>query len=110
LAGCRVLRVLKLAGSSVTDMDIIGLERIATLEVLNLAYCCHITSVASLCHCTALRELTLDGTSVTNAGIAGLECVVTLTKLSLVYCDFITSVSSLRHKEHLQHEGDCSWH
>jgi Leucine-rich repeat (LRR) protein len=39
LAGCRALRELKLARSSVTDVGIIGLERIATLEVLNLAYC-----------------------------------------------------------------------
>jgi hypothetical protein len=83
LAGCRALRELKLARSSVTDVGIIGLERIATLEVLNLAHCSHITSVTSLRHCTALRELILDGTSVTDAGIAGLECIVTLTKLSL---------------------------
>jgi Leucine-rich repeat (LRR) protein len=84
LAGCRALRELKLALSSVTDVGIIGLERIATLEVLNLAYCSHITSVTSLRHCTALRELILDWTSVTDAGIAGLECIVTLTKLSLM--------------------------
>jgi hypothetical protein len=70
----------------VTDVGIIGLERIATLEVLNLTHCGHITSVTSLRHCTALRELILDGTSVTDAGIAGLECIVTLTKLSLVNC------------------------
>jgi hypothetical protein len=37
LAGCRALKELKLARSSVTDVGIIGLERIATLEVLNLA-------------------------------------------------------------------------
>jgi hypothetical protein len=47
----------------VTDVGIIGLERIATLEVLNLAHCRHITSVTSLRHCTALRELILDGTA-----------------------------------------------
>jgi Leucine-rich repeat (LRR) protein len=96
LAGCHALRELKLAGSSVTDMGIIGLERIATLEVLNLAGCRHITSVTSLRHCTALRELILDETCVTDAGIAGLECIVTLTKLRLVRCNLITSVSSLR--------------
>jgi hypothetical protein len=39
LAGCRALRELMLASSLVTDVGIIGLERIATLEVLNLAYC-----------------------------------------------------------------------
>jgi hypothetical protein len=79
------------------------LERIATLEVLNLAHCSQvttvssqITSVTSLRHCTALRELILDGTSVTDAGIAGLACIVTLTKLSLANTK-ITSVSSLRH-------------
>jgi Leucine-rich repeat (LRR) protein len=94
---CRVLKELNLANSPVTDVGIIGLERIATLEVLNLANCRHITSVTSLRHCTALRELILDRTCVTDAGIAGLECIVTLTKLSLVSCDFITSVSSLRH-------------
>jgi hypothetical protein len=82
-------------------MGIIGLERIATLEVLNLASCSHITSVTSLRHCTALRELILDGTSVTDAGIAGLECIVTLTKLSLVL-QLITSVSSLRHSPSLR--------
>jgi hypothetical protein len=65
-------------------VGIIGLERIATLEVLDLFSCKHITSVTSLRHCTALRELILGGTSVTDAGIAGLECIVTLTKLSLV--------------------------
>jgi Leucine-rich repeat (LRR) protein len=102
LAGCRALRELKLARSPVTYMGIIGLERIATLEVLNLTYCRHITSVASLRHCTALRELILNGTSVTDAGIAGLECIVTLAKLSLVNCDFITSVSSLRHSPSLR--------
>jgi hypothetical protein len=78
------------------------LERIATLEVLNLAGCGHITSVTSLRHCTALRELILDGTCVTDAGIAGLECIGTLTKLSLVNCNFITSVSSLRHSPSLR--------
>jgi hypothetical protein len=84
LAGCSALRELKLARSSVTDVGIIGLERIATLEVLNLADCRHLTSVTSLRHCTALRELNLRGTRVTDGGIAGLECIVTLTKLSLV--------------------------
>jgi hypothetical protein len=83
-------------------VGIIGLERIATLEVLNLTLCKHITSVTSLRHCTALRELILDGTSVTDAGIAGLECIVTLTKLSLVDCKLITSVSSLRHSPSLR--------
>jgi Leucine-rich repeat (LRR) protein len=102
LAGCRALKELRLTKSPVTDMGIIGLERIATLEVLNLAHCSHITSVTSLRHCTALRELILDGTSVTDAGIAGLECIVTLTKLSLGYCDLITSVSSLRHSPSLR--------
>jgi hypothetical protein len=81
LAGCRALRELMLQGSVVTDVGIIVLERVATLEVLNLAYCEHITSVTSLRHCTALRELILVGTCVTDAGIAGLECIVTLTKL-----------------------------
>jgi Leucine-rich repeat (LRR) protein len=102
LAGCRALRELKLAGSFVTDLGIVGLERIATLEVLNLAACKHITSVTSLRHCTALRELILVGTSVTDAGIAGLECIVTLTALSLVNCNLITSVSSLRHSPSLR--------
>jgi Leucine-rich repeat (LRR) protein len=102
LAGCRALRELKLTSSLVTDVGIIGLERIATLEALKLAHCRHITSVTSLRHCTALRELILDETSVTDAGIAGLECIVTLTKLSLVYCNFITSVSSLRHSPSLR--------
>jgi internalin A len=97
LAGCRALRELKLTRSSVTDMGIIGLERIATLETLRLVLCLGITSVSGLRHCTALRELVLNGTSVTDAGIAGLECIVTLTKLSLVKCNSITSVSSLRH-------------
>jgi Leucine-rich repeat (LRR) protein len=102
LAGCRALRELKLTLSDVTDVGIIGLERIATLEVLNLAYCRGITSVTSLRHCTALRELFLDRTSVTDAGIAGLECIVTLTKLSLFNCTLITSVSSLRHSPSLR--------
>jgi hypothetical protein len=93
VAGCRGLKELLLTRSSVTDTGIIGLERIATLEVLNLAGCCHITSVTSLRHCTALRELSLDGTRVTDAGIAGLECIGTLTKLSLAFCTLITSVS-----------------
>jgi Leucine-rich repeat (LRR) protein len=101
LAGCRALRVLKLTSSAVTDVGIIGLERIATLEVLNLADCWHITSVTSLRHCTALRELNLGGTSVTDAGIAGLECIVTLTKLSLTRTN-VTSVSSLRHNPSLR--------
>jgi Leucine-rich repeat (LRR) protein len=96
LAGCRALRKLRLTDTLVTDVGIIGLERIATLEVLNLAGCGQITSVTSLRHCTALRELTLDGTRVTDAGIAGLECIITLTKLSLWNCNFITSVFSLR--------------
>jgi Leucine-rich repeat (LRR) protein len=101
LAGCRALKELRLARSSVTDMGIIGLERIAMLEVLNLTYCSHITSVTSLRHCTALRELILDGTRVTDTGIAGLECIVTLTKLSLANTS-ITSVSSLRHSPSLR--------
>jgi hypothetical protein len=108
LAGCRALRELKLTSSLLTDVGIIGLERIATLEVLNLARCGHITSVTSLRHCTALRELSLDGTRVTEAGIAGLECIVTLTKLSLVNCNFIKSVSSLRHSPSLR-ELDISF-
>jgi Leucine-rich repeat (LRR) protein len=102
LAGCRALKELMLQGSVVTDVRIIGLELIVTLEVLNMRYCKHITSVASLRHCTALRELILDGTSVTDAGIAGLECIDTLTKLSLWNCNFITSVSSLRHSPSLR--------
>jgi hypothetical protein len=59
---------------------LIGLEGIPSLEVLNLAYCKHITSVTSLRHCTALRELFLHGTCVTDAGIAGLECIVTISR------------------------------
>jgi Leucine-rich repeat (LRR) protein len=102
LAGCRALRELNLTSSLVTDVGIIGLERIATLEVLSLECCRGITSVTILRHCTALRELILDGTRVTDAGIAGLECIVTLTKLSLVYCNLITSVSSLRHSPSLR--------
>jgi Leucine-rich repeat (LRR) protein len=101
LAGCRALRELKLTSSPVTDVGIIGLERIATLEVLNLAYCRRITSVTSLRHCTALCELILHGTCVTDAGIAGLECIVTLTKLSLANTN-ITSVSSVRHSPSLR--------
>jgi hypothetical protein len=108
LAGCRVLRELRLTGTLVHDVGIIGLERIATLEVLNLADCSEITSVTGLRHCTALRELILGRTSVTDAGIAGLECIVTLTKLSLVYCEFITSVCSLRHSPSL-HELNISY-
>jgi Leucine-rich repeat (LRR) protein len=102
LAGCRALKELRLTHSLLSNAGIIGLERIATMKVLNLAHCYHITSVASLRHCTALSELLLDGTYVTNAGIAGLECIVTLTKLSLVYCNLITSVSSLRHSPSLR--------
>jgi hypothetical protein len=101
LAGCRALRELRLSSSQLSDVGIIGLERIATLEVLILAHCKHITSVTSLRHCTALRELILVGTSVTDAGIAGLECIATLTELRLVFCD-ITSVSSLRHSPSLR--------
>jgi hypothetical protein len=107
LAGCRALKELMLQGSvvtesPVTDVGIIGLERIVTLEVLNLTYCRHITSITSLRHCTALRELILDGTSVTDTGIAGLECIVTLTTLNLASTN-ITSVSSLRHSPSLRH-------
>jgi Leucine-rich repeat (LRR) protein len=101
LAGCRALRELKLTSSLVTDMGIIGLERIPTLEVLNLARCSQITTVTSLRHCTALRELILDWTRVTDAGIAGLECIITLTKLSLANTK-ITSLSSLRHSPSLR--------
>jgi Leucine-rich repeat (LRR) protein len=108
LAGCRALRELMLQGSLVPDVGIIGLERIATLEVLILASCERITSVTSLRHCTALRELFLDGTSVTDAGIAGLECIVTLTLLSLANCTLITSVSSLRRSPSLR-ELDISY-
>jgi Leucine-rich repeat (LRR) protein len=107
LARCRALRELRLTESVVTDMGIIGLERIATLEVLNLAGCSHVTSVTSLRDCTALRELILDWTHVTDAGIAGLECIVTLTKLSLANTN-ITSVSSLRHSPSLR-ELDISF-
>jgi Leucine-rich repeat (LRR) protein len=107
LAGCRALRELKLTSSSVTDVGILGLERIATLEVLHPASCRHITSVTSLHRCVALRELNLDRTNVTDAGIAGLECIVTLTKLSLASTK-ITSVSSLRHSPSLQ-ELDISF-
>jgi Leucine-rich repeat (LRR) protein len=102
LAGCRALKELKLTSLPVTDAGIIGLERIATLEVLSLAVCEHITSVTCLRGCAALRELILDGTSVTDAGIAGLESIVTLTKLSLGGCNRITSVSSLRHSPALR--------
>jgi Leucine-rich repeat (LRR) protein len=107
LAGCRVLRELRLTDSVVTDVGIIGLERIPTLEVLNLEGCSQITSVSSLRHCTALRELILDRTHVTDAGIAGLECIVTLTKLSLGNTG-ITSVSPLRHSPSLR-ELDISF-
>jgi Leucine-rich repeat (LRR) protein len=107
LAGCPALKELKLSGSSVTDFGIIGLERIATLEVLKLTRCWYITSLTSLRHCTALRELILDRTRVTDAGIAGLECIVTLTKLSLANTK-ITSVSSLRHSPSLR-ELDISY-
>jgi Leucine-rich repeat (LRR) protein len=108
LAGCRALRELTLMRLwLVNDAGIIGLERIPTLEVLNLTHCSHITSVTSLHHCTALRELILDGTCVTDAGIAGLECIVTLTKLSLANTK-ITSVSSLRHSPSLR-ELDISY-
>jgi Leucine-rich repeat (LRR) protein len=75
LAGCRALRELKLTSSLVTDVGIIGLERIPTLEVLNLAHCSPFTSVTSLRHSPALRELILDRTCVTDVGIAGLECI-----------------------------------
>jgi Leucine-rich repeat (LRR) protein len=101
LADCRALRELVLQSPLVSNVGIVGLERIATLEVLHLVYCLGITSVTSLRHCTALRELILDGTYVTDAGIAGLECIVTLTKLSLANTD-ITSVSSLRHSPSLR--------
>jgi Leucine-rich repeat (LRR) protein len=48
LAGCRALRELVLAYSRVSG--VFGLERIATLKVLHLAHCGHITSVTSLRH------------------------------------------------------------
>jgi Leucine-rich repeat (LRR) protein len=101
LAGCRALKELSLMDARVNDVGIIGLERIATLEVLSFSVCIRITSVTSLRHGTAMRELILDGTSVTDAGIAGLECIVTLTKLSLANTK-ITSVSSLRHSPSLR--------
>jgi Leucine-rich repeat (LRR) protein len=97
LASCPALRELSLADSLVTDVGIEGLERIATLETLNLVECSHITSVTGLRHCTALRALFLERTRVTDSGILGLERIATLTALSLANCDFITSVSSLRH-------------
>jgi Leucine-rich repeat (LRR) protein len=81
LAGCRALKELRLTYTWVTDVGIIGLERIATLEVLKLLRCSEISSVTSLRHCTALRELILDWTCVTDVGIAGLECIVTLSEV-----------------------------
>jgi hypothetical protein len=96
LAGCRALRELRLTRSLVTNVGITGLERIATLEVLSLADCIHVTSISGLRHCTALRELFLDGAGVNDIGIDGLECIVTLTTLSLAECKLITNVSSLR--------------
>jgi Leucine-rich repeat (LRR) protein len=108
LASCPALRELSLANSLVTGVGIEGLERIATLETLNLVGCSHITSVAGLRHCTALRALFLDGTRVTDNGILGLERIATLTELRLANCNFITSVSSLRHSPSLRVLDICN--
>jgi hypothetical protein len=50
LSGCLALRELRLTSSRVTDVGIVGLERIATLATLRLEYCVGITSVTSLRH------------------------------------------------------------
>jgi Leucine-rich repeat (LRR) protein len=90
------LRELCVSNSMLTNAEIAGLERIATLEKLDLTSCARITSVAHLRHSAALRELILSGTCVNDAGIEGLERIATLTSLALSGCTSITSVSTLR--------------
>jgi Leucine-rich repeat (LRR) protein len=102
LACCRALRDLSLFRTRVTDAGIAGLERINTLEKLNLCLCHHLSSVTNLRHCTALRELNLGCTAITDAGIEGLGRISTLTTLSLDQCNMITSVSTLRHSPSLR--------
>jgi Leucine-rich repeat (LRR) protein len=108
LVGCRALRDLRVDCTPVTDEGIAGLERIATLERLDLTDCPRLTSVINLRHCAALRELNLKGTSITNAGIEGLEHIATLSRLSLFHCKLLTSVSTLRHSSSLR-ELDISY-
>jgi Leucine-rich repeat (LRR) protein len=102
LAGCRALRELCLRGTQVTDEGIVGLERIVTLEKLDLGFCHHLTNVTNFQRCTALRELVLGSRSITNAGIEGLERITTLTGLSLDRCELLTRVSMLRHSNSLR--------
>jgi Leucine-rich repeat (LRR) protein len=101
LAGCPALRDLRLSSTSVTTEGIIGLERIVTLEKLDLIDCPHLTSVTNLRHCAALRQLNFECSPITTAGIEGLERILTLTTLSL-QCDFVTNVSALRHSPSLR--------
>jgi Leucine-rich repeat (LRR) protein len=90
LADCRVLRDLNLRETAVTDETITGLERIPTLEKLDLSACRNITAVAGLRRCVALRELLLSATPVTDAGLEGLECIASLSNLQLDGCFRVT--------------------
>jgi hypothetical protein len=91
--------------TAVTDETVIGLERIPTLEKLDLSACRNITAVAGLRHCVVLRELVLSSTPVTDAGIEGLECITTLSNLQLDGCFRITGTSERQTEPSTRHEG-----
>jgi hypothetical protein len=97
LRNCPVLKNLDLFyNRGVTDAGIRGLERVPTLEDLDLSWCKQVTDVSFLRSCLALKKLNVTFTSVTDAGIRGLEFIPTLEDLDLSWCQQITDVSFLR--------------
>jgi hypothetical protein len=85
-----------------TDAGIQGLERIPTLEELDLSYSA-VTSVSHLSACQSLKRLVLTGYSnFSDPGIQGLELIPTLEELDLMRCTGITSVSHLRARKALK--------
>ena len=79
--------------AAVTDAGISGLEKVATLEELNLRSTA-VTNVTLLSSCKALKKLDLCCSKVTDAGICGLEKVATLEELNLCFTP-VTSVALL---------------
>ena len=82
VAASSPLRVLKLHDTSVTTEGILGLERLANLERLDL-HATRVESVSHLSACRSLRRLYLNSSPVTSEGILGLENIPTLQTLDL---------------------------
>lgn len=91
---CPLLQTLSMCSPNVEDKVVSAIGSLSHLEILVLAGCPSVTSVAPLSKCRLLKELHLSSTMIDNSGLAEIAGLP-LERLFLNGCGNITSFTPL---------------